>query len=69
MEAEKSVTEIFVGEKKKWTNTGTDKQYIADSLLHSTTCHTQCLYQFHNPKSSSSREIFDEKNKFTDRQT
>ena len=38
--AEKSVTEIFVGEKEKWTNTGTDKQYVANSLIHSSTCHT-----------------------------
>ena len=44
IEAEKSVTEIFVGEKEKWTNKGTDTQYVADSLLHSTTCHTLCLY-------------------------
>ena len=26
-------------------NKGTDKQYVADSLLHSTTCHYQALYQ------------------------
>ena len=44
IEAEKSVTESFVGEKEKWTNKGTDKQYVADSLLHSKTCHTRCLY-------------------------
>ena len=41
IEAEKSVTENFVTEKEKWTNKGTDKQYVADSLLHSTTCHYQ----------------------------
>ena len=41
IEAEKSVTESFVGEKEKW-NKETDKQYVADSLLHSTTCHIQC---------------------------
>ena len=45
IEAEKSVTENFVREKEKWTNEGTDKQYVADSLLHSTTCHYQALYQ------------------------
>ena len=39
------MTEIFVGEKEKWTNKGTDKQYVADSLLHSSTCHTQPLNQ------------------------
>ena len=38
--AEKSVTEFFVGEKEKWKNTGSDKQYVANSLIHSTTCHT-----------------------------
>ena len=29
--------ENFIGKKEKWTNKGTDKQYVADSLLHSTT--------------------------------
>ena len=52
--AEKSVTENFVREKEKWTNKGTDKQYVSDSLLHSTTCHYQALYQFQDPRSSSS---------------
>ena len=27
--AEKSATEIFIGEKEKWTNKGTGKQYVA----------------------------------------
>ena len=45
IEAEKSVTENFVREKEKRTNKGTDKQYVADSLLHSTTSHYQALYQ------------------------
>ena len=27
--AKKSVTEIFIEEKEKWTNRGTDKQYVA----------------------------------------
>ena len=36
----KSLTENFVREKEKWTNKGTDKPYVADSLIHSTTCHT-----------------------------
>ena len=33
--------EIFDGkrEKEKWINKGTEKQYVADSLIHSTTCH------------------------------
>ena len=37
--------ENFTGKKEKWTNKGTDKQYITDSLLHCTSCHTQPLYQ------------------------
>ena len=44
-EAEKSVIENFVREKEKWTNKGTDKQYVADSLIHSTTVHYKALYQ------------------------
>ena len=34
----------FIGKKEKWTNKGTDKQYVADYLLHNTTCYTQPLY-------------------------
>ena len=45
IEAEKSETEIFIGEKEKWTNNGNDKQEEADSLLHNTTGYTQHLYQ------------------------
>ena len=43
--AEKSVTEISIGEKEKWTNKGTDKQYVAVLFLHNTTHHYQALYQ------------------------
>ena len=43
--AEKSVTEISIGEKEKCTNKGTDKQYVAAFLLHNTTHHYQALYQ------------------------
>ena len=43
--AERSVTEISIREKEKWTNKGTDKRDMADSFLHNTTYHTQCLYQ------------------------
>ena len=32
--------ENFIGKKEKCTNKGTDKQYVADSLLQSTTCQT-----------------------------
>ena len=35
--------ENFIGKKEKRTNKGTDKQYVADSLLHSTTGHTEPL--------------------------
>ena len=45
IEAEKPVTEFFIGEKVKWTNNGTDKQEEADSLLHCTTSYTQHFYQ------------------------
>ena len=34
--AEKSVTEILIGEKEKRTNKGNGKQEEADSLLHNT---------------------------------
>ena len=40
IETKKSVTEIFIGEKEKWTNHGNDKQEEADSLLHNTTSYT-----------------------------
>ena len=44
IEAEKSVKEIFIGQKEKWTNKGNDKQEEVDSLLHNTS-YTQHLYQ------------------------
>ena len=44
--AEKSVTEISIGEKEKWTNKGTDKQYVAVLLLHNTTHHFQVVPNF-----------------------
>ena len=34
----------FLEEKEKWTNKGTDKQYVAVILLHNTTHHYQALY-------------------------
>ena len=36
---------IFIGEKEKLINKGTDKQYVAVLLLHNTTNHYQALYQ------------------------
>ena len=35
--AEKYVTQIYDREKDKWSNKGSDKQYLTDSLLFSTT--------------------------------
>ena len=32
--------ETFIGKEEKWINKGTDKQYVADSFIHSKTCHT-----------------------------
>ena len=29
-----------IGKKEKRTNKGTDKQYVADALMHDTTYHT-----------------------------
>ena len=35
----------IIGEKEKWTNKENVKHEDADSVLHNTTSHTQCLYQ------------------------
>ena len=46
--AKKCVTEIFIGEKEKWTNKGTNKQYVAIWLLFIVTQYNynyQALYQ------------------------
>ena len=32
--------EKIIGKKEEGTNKGTDKQYVADSLIHNTTYHT-----------------------------
>ena len=37
--------EKFYCRKRKLTNKGNDKHEDADSVLHNTTSHTQCLYQ------------------------
>ena len=47
--AEKSVTKIFVGEKEKGRNKGTDKHYVADSFIHSSTVITKLCANFQNP--------------------
>ena len=36
---------IFIGEKEKWINKGTDQQYVVVLLLHNPTKHYQALYQ------------------------
>ena len=41
--AEKLLRTILLERKKKWTNKGNDKHEDADSVLHITTNHTQCL--------------------------
>ena len=52
MGAGKSVTEFFCQRKrKKWTSKVTDKQYVADSFLHSATYHYQTLNQISSPES------------------
>ena len=38
-----------------------DTHEDSDSLLHNKTSHTQCLFQFQNPRWSSSYKIFDGK--------
>ena len=52
-EAEKSVIENFVREKEKWTNKGTDKPYVADSLIYSTTVQNKLCTKFQDPRSSN----------------
>ena len=54
IEAEKSVTEILIGEKENGTNNGYDKQEEADSLLRNSTSHTQHCIKFQNPRCSCS---------------
>ena len=59
--AEKSVTEVLMKEKEKWTNIGNGiKQELADSLIHNTTCRTQVCIKFQTPRLCTSCEIFDE---------
>ena len=38
------IREVFIGEKEKWTDKETDKQYVTAFLLHNTTRHYQFLY-------------------------
>ena len=55
------MTEMFIGEKEKWTNTWNDKQKEADSLLHNKTSLPNICTKFQNPRCSRSWEIFDDK--------
>ena len=43
--SEKPFKKHFIGEKEKWTNKVNDIYEDADSVLHNTTSHIQCLYQ------------------------
>ena len=60
--AEKSVTEISIGEKEKWTNKGTDKQFVAVFCYTIQLITIKLCTIFQNHKSSSCWEIFDRKN-------
>ena len=46
--------EKCIVKKEKWTNKGTDKPYVADSLIHSTSIIPDVCTKFQNPRSSSS---------------
>ena len=63
------MTEISIGEKEKWTNKGTDKQYVAVFCYTIQLITIKLSTKFQNPKSSSCLEIFDRKKKYADRQT
>ena len=52
-EAEKSVTEIFIGEKEKWTNNRTDKQEAI--LSYTIQVIPNICTKFKNPSFSSSQ--------------
>ena len=58
--AEKSVTEISIGEKEKWTNKGTDKKYEAVFCDKIQLITIKLCTKFQ--KSSCCWEIFDRKN-------
>ena len=67
IEAEKSVTEIFIGEKEKWINI--IKEWSAGEGWFSLTQYNKLIPNictiFQNPRFSSSWEIFDEKKVYT----
>ena len=45
LEAEKSVTECFTGEKENRTNEKNDKQGADDIVIHNKICHTLRVYK------------------------
>ena len=49
---ENSVTEIFIGEKEKWTNKGNDKQEEADSLYTIQQVTPNICTKLHNSRCS-----------------
>ena len=59
---EKSVTEISIGEKEKWTNKRTDKQYVAVFCYTIQLITIKLCTKFQSPNSSGCLEIFDRKN-------
>ena len=46
--------EKFIGKKEKWTNKGTDKPYVADSLNTLQLVIPDVCTKFQNPRHSSS---------------
>ena len=71
--AEKSVTEISIGEKEKWTmknkkNKATDKQYMASFCNTLQLITIKLCTKFQCPKSSSCWNLW-QKKKFTEQQT
>ena len=47
------MTECLVGKKEKWTNKGSGKQQVANSLIRFASFHTQRLYQILKPRIKS----------------
>ena len=45
LSTEKFVAEVSMREKERCTNKRNDKQKVDYSLIHNTTCYTQCLYE------------------------
>ena len=69
IEAENYVTENFVRKKEKWTNKGTDKQHVADSLKHSAILSLPSFVPNFKILGQVDPEKSLKEKKFTDRQT